>query len=205
MLVIVDYGLGNLRSILNKLKRLEIDAVLSSDRDQIRKADKLILPGVGFFAAGMNNLYEYDLVEVLEQKVLKEETPILGICLGMQLFAGFSEEGNCKGLGWIEGEITKFDFEGYSPKPKVPHVGWNTIKIKKESILLDGLEEDSRFYFTHSYFFNCFDQQDNYAETSYGVDFTSIVVKKNIYGTQFHPEKSHGYGIKIIQNFVNLI
>jgi len=204
MLVIVDYGLGNLRSILNKLRRLEIDAVLSSDPDKIVKADRLILPGVGFFAAGMENLHKYNLIEVLQEKVVREKVPVLGICLGMQLFAGFSEEGNSKGLGWIDGEITKFNFEEHSLKLKVPHVGWNTIKVRNTSALVANLEEDSRFYFTHSYFFNCFDQRDNCAETNYGIDFTSVVVKDNIYGTQFHPEKSHQFGIKIIQNFVNL-
>ncbi len=203
MLVIVDYGLGNLRSILNKFRRLKIDAILSSDKNDILNADKLILPGVGYFAAGMKNLREYGLIEPLSMKVLEEKTPILGICLGMQLFADFSEEGDTKGLGWVEAGIKKFNFEDFSPKLKIPHVGWNTISVKSDSPFFKDLEEDSRFYFTHSYFFDCQNKDDCGAVTQYGKSFTSVVIKDNIYGTQFHPEKSHRYGVKLIENFVN--
>ena len=203
MLVIVDYGLGNLRSILNKFRRLKIDAILSSDKNDILNADKLILPGVGYFAAGMKNLREYGLIEPLSMKVLEEKTPILGICLGMQLFADFSEEGDTKGLGWVEAEIKKFNFEDFSPKLKIPHVGWNTISVKNEAPFFKDLEEESRYYFTHSYFFDCQNKDDCGAVTQYGKSFTSVVIKDNIYGTQFHPEKSHRYGVKLIENFVN--
>lgn len=137
--------------------------------------------------------------------MLEEKTPILGICLGMQLFPKFSEEGNTKGLGWIEARIEKFDFKGQSPKLKIPHVGWNTISVKNDSPFFRDLEEESRFYFTHSYFFNCRNKDDCGAVTQYGQSFASVVIKDNIYGTQFHPEKSHRYGVKLIENFINLV
>jgi len=201
--VIVDYGAGNLRSMMNKLQRLGVPAVVSSKPAVIQKADKLILPGVGFFATGMANLKRYGLIEVLNQKVLVEKTPILGVCLGMQLFSQKSEEGNAAGLGWIDGEVKRFDFP--KEKLKIPHIGWNDILVQKKSPLLSGVDPKAQFYFVHSYHLVCQEQKDILAKTDYGYDFVSMVAHDNIFGTQFHPEKSHSAGIKIIQNFIQKI
>lgn len=203
MIVVVDYGAGNLRSIINKIERLGINVKVSSKKEDILAADKLILPGVGYFAKGMENLRATGLIPVLEQKVLKEKTPILGICLGMQFFSDFSEEGNAKGLGWIKAKTVKFDFK--DNKLKVPHMGWNQIKINKKSPLFDGISKNKEFYFVHSYHMVCENSEDVLSTTNYGINFVSAVSKGNIYGVQFHPEKSHLEGIKIVKNFVEKI
>jgi glutamine amidotransferase len=200
MIVIVDYGMGNLRAVLHKISKISPDVKLLSKQEEIDKAEKLILPGVGSFAAGMRNLREYGLITVLNKKVLDEKTPILGICLGMQLFTKHSEEGDADGLGWVDAETKRFrlDARGF----KVPHVGWNTLKIKKESSLFAGISSDHRFYFTHSYHVCCEDEEDVLASTEYGCEFTSAIQRDNIIGVQFHPEKSHQDGIKVIKNFI---
>lgn len=203
MIVIVDYGAGNLRSMMNKLQRLGVPAVVSSKPAIILKADKLILPGVGFFATGMANLKQYGLVKALNQKVLVEKTPILGVCLGMQLFSQKSEEGNAEGLGYLQAETKKFHFD--KVPLKIPHIGWNNIKIRQKSPLLDDIDILAQYYFVHSYHLVCQDKKDILAQTDYGYDFVSMVQHENIYGAQFHPEKSHANGIKIIQNFVEKI
>ncbi|MCL5432575.1 MAG: imidazole glycerol phosphate synthase subunit HisH [Patescibacteria group bacterium] len=202
MIVIVDYGMGNLRSILKKFERLKVQAIVSSKTEHIEKANKLILPGVGHFGKGIKNIKKSNLLNVLNKKVLKEKTPILGICLGMQLFSNFSEEGNAGGLAWINGRVKRFQFDN-STNLRIPHVGWNTLRIKKRSILLKGVISNTRFYFVHSYYLSCKDSRDIIATTDYGNDFVSIVEKNNIYGVQFHPEKSHQIGLKLIKNFVD--
>ena len=202
MLVIVDFGMGNLRSIQYKLRKIGIDAVVSSQAEDVEKAGRLILPGVGYFATAMKNLREYKLVPVLNRKVLEEQTPVLGICLGMQLFARWSEEGNTEGLGWLDAEVRRFSFEGTDAGLRVPHVGWNTINPRKESFLLAGVTPGQRFYFTHSYHVCCKSADDVLAATHYGYDFVSVVQKGNILGVQFHPEKSHRRGIELFRNFV---
>jgi len=204
MIVIIDYGMGNLRSILMKFKRIKAEAIISADPADIERADKLILPGVGFFAVGMKNLQESGLLSVLNKKVLESNVPILGICLGMQLLTKFSEEGNCNGLGWIDAVTKKFLFSPPQDKLCIPHVGWDTILPKHPSILLEGIDPDARFYFTHTYAVTCEDEQSVVATTEYGYEFVSIIQKGNIYGTQFHPEKSHFHGLKMIDNFVRL-
>lgn len=201
MIVIVDYGVGNLKSILTKFRRLEIAAAISSDPEEIAAAEKLMLPGVGHFGAGMDYLKRSGLVPTLARKVLEEKTPILGICLGMQLFARHSEEGDAEGLGWIDADVRRFSA---SLGLQVPHVGWNTLSIRKSSPILEGLDAGARFYFTHSYHMCCNDAADVLAVTRYGEDFVSVVQRENIFGTQFHPEKSHGYGIRLVQNFARL-
>jgi len=148
----------------------------------------------------MKNLKEYGLIDVLNKKVLDDKTPILGICLGMQLFSEHSEEGETKGLGWIESDTVKFSFNDNSLR--IPHIGWNKLSLKKESILFKDVPTDKRFYFVHSYYVNCKNEEDTVASTNYGIDFTSAIQKGNIYGTQFHPEKSHKHGLKIIDNFL---
>ena len=204
MIVIIDYGLGNLNSIRNQLKRLKSDVLISGRKEDINKASKLILPGVGHFRKGMNNIRESGLLNILNEKVLIEKTPILGICLGMQLFADFSEEGNVAGLGWIPGKVVKFSFEG-DQKWKVPHMGWNSIQPVRRNNLIDGIDPASLYYFVHSYFYVCSDEADILSYSSYGINFVSAVNRGNIFGTQFHPEKSHAWGIRFLNNFINRI
>lgn len=199
-IVIIDYGLGNLMSLLYKFNKIGINATVSSDKKVIADAGKLILPGVGHFAKGMENIRKYDLIPVLNKRVLDEKTPILGICLGMQLLTRNSEEGQIEGLGWIDAETKRFDLNGL----KIPHMGWNTIEIKKKGHIFDGIEDNSRFYFVHSYHVCCKDK-DVLATTNYGHDFASVIRKDNIYGVQFHPEKSHKAGMKIIKNFAGVV
>lgn len=202
MTVIVNFGMGNLRSIQYKLQKLNITALIGSEIRDIEKADKLILPGVGHFASGMKNLHDSNLIDIIEKKVFGDKVPILGICLGMHLFTKWSEEGNVEGLGWIEAETKRFHFNSSSNELRVPHVGWNNITKKKKSPLLDGIPDGSRFYFTHSYHVITVNNDDIIATTHYGYDFISGIQKENIYGTQFHPEKSHKEGMQIIQNFI---
>lgn len=200
MIVIINYGMGNLRSVHNKVREAGIEAILSSRIEDIEAAEKLILPGVGSFGAGMNRLHSYKLIPVLLDKVKVRKTPILGICLGMQLFATWSEESNVRGLEWIDADVRRFHFlDGASYR--VPHVGWNTLIAKKSSPILNQIRSDQRFYFTHSYHLCCRFDNDVIATTRYGYEFASIVQHENIFGTQFHPEKSHRRGIQIIRNF----
>jgi glutamine amidotransferase len=202
MIVVVDYGMGNLRSVLHKLKKIGVEAIVSSKAKDIEKAEKLILPGVGAFGAGMHNLRTYNLIPTLNKEVLAKKTPVLGICLGMQLLARQSEEGNAEGLGWIDAEVKRFDFKGNNNGLRIPHVGWNTINLKKESPLLMGVVAGQRFYFTHSYHVYCHSPADVVATTHYGYDFVSVIQHENIFGVQFHPEKSHRRGMEMVRNFV---
>jgi len=199
MIVIVDYGLGNLRSIKYKLQKMKIKTVVSSNKETIEAAEKLILPGVGHFQKGMENIKEFGIREVLDYKVLKEKTPIFGICLGMQLFSQHSEEGNCKGLGWIDSEVVKFNFDS-SKKLSIPHVGWNSIKLLKDDPIMHNILPNQYFYFTHSYHLICEDEI-GLTNTNYGYNFISSVRKDNIIGTQFHPEKSSIKGFDLLLNF----
>lgn len=200
MIVIVDYGMGNLGSVLKSLNRINAVSKISTSIEDIKKADKLILPGVGHFANGMKRLKEYNYLDILNERVLKEGVPILGICLGMQLFAKHSEEGNISGLGWIDANIKRFEVDD-KVKWKVPHMGWNSINIKKENPLLEGISQDELFYFVHTYHMTCSNKNDILSTTEYSYEFTSCVQHKNIYGTQFHPEKSHDKGLEILSNF----
>ncbi|OGV37085.1 MAG: imidazole glycerol phosphate synthase, glutamine amidotransferase subunit [Lentisphaerae bacterium GWF2_49_21] len=202
MIVIVDYGMGNIRSIQYKLQKNKIDSKVSSIPSDILSADKLIMPGVGHFKTGMENLRKFNLVEALNRKVLDEKTPVLGICLGIQLFTNFSEEGNCEGLKWIDADTRKFRLDGLGLS--IPHVGWNTIRTRNPSTLFTGMPEDKKYYFTHSYHLVCKDESDILAESQYGYSFVAAIQKGNIYGTQFHPEKSHREGMKVLLNFCRL-
>lgn len=201
MIVIIDYGAGNLRSILSKFERLEIDAVVSSQEEEIERANKLVLPGIGHFGAGMANLKTSGLIPLLTNKVVHRKTPLLGICLGMQLLMDGSEESPLPGLGWIAGFARKFSFTGKKTVFRVPHMGWNTFRAAQSSSLLVDIPEDARFYFAHSYFVMPDAPSTTLATTWYGSDFTSMLQCQNIYGTQFHPEKSHRAGLQIIRNF----
>jgi imidazole glycerol-phosphate synthase subunit HisH len=203
MITIIDYKTGNLGSIQNILKRIGEVSVVTSDKDEIAKATKLILPGVGAFDTGMRNLMELDLVGILNEKVQTERIPVLGICLGMQLLSEGSEEGSLKGLGWIKGKNRRFNFMN-SMDHKIPHMGWNFVKQHKDSNLFNDMYSDARFYFVHAFYFMANDPSDILTTTNYEIEFCSAVEKGNILGVQFHPEKSHKFGIRLLKNFVDL-
>ena len=199
MITIVDYGAGNLGSIQNMLKKISEESVVSSSPEDIKNASKLILPGVGSFDYGMNQLHSRGLVDTLNQKVLEEKTPILGICLGVQLFTKKSEEGNTAGLGWFEAETVKFNFPAES-NLKIPNMGWQNTIIKKQSKLIHNLTSDARFYFVHSFHLKA-NENDTILTANYGYDFACGLEKNNIVGVQFHPEKSHKFGMQLLKNF----
>jgi glutamine amidotransferase len=198
MIVIIDYNMGNVGSIYNMIKKLGYESRITSSLDEIKKANKIILPGVGSFDNGIMNLKKLGLLEILNYKVLQEKVPIIGICLGMQLMTKKSEEGKLEGLGWINGETIKF----VSDKYKVPHMGWNTVNIKKYSKLFEGMDGEIRFYFVHSYYVKCSDAEDTLTTTYYINEFVSSFERNNIVGVQFHPEKSHKFGMKVFRNFI---
>ncbi|MBI5686981.1 MAG: imidazole glycerol phosphate synthase subunit HisH [Verrucomicrobia bacterium] len=200
--VIVNFGLGNLGSLQHKLRRAGIEAGISSRPDEIERARLLFLPGVGHFAMGMKNLRDYGLIPVLNKKVLEDKTPVMGICLGMQLMTKWSEEGDVAGLGWIPAVTRRFRFEGDAAGLKIPHIGWQPLQARRAGPLLDGVAPQQLFYFVHSYHVCCERQEDVLTTTHYGYDFVSAVSCGNILGTQFHPEKSHRRGMQLILNFV---
>jgi imidazole glycerol-phosphate synthase subunit HisH len=205
MIVIIDYGMGNLGSIANMLKKIGARVIISSDPAVIESADKLILPGVGSFGNGMRCLAERDLIQLLNKTVLEAKKPILGLCLGMQLFTKSSEEGGLSGLGWLNAETVRFKFDGNNQKLKVPHMGWNTIEPAQPHCLFTGMDPGMRFYFVHSYHVVCEDQSNILARANYGFDFAAMVVQENIIGAQFHPEKSHKFGMQLLTNFMELV
>jgi glutamine amidotransferase len=200
LIAIIDYGMGNLGSMANMLKRLGALAVVTSDASEIAAAEKLILPGVGAFDNGMRQLRERGLIEILRQQVLQAGKPVLGVCLGMQLLAERSEEGTCEGLGWIRGQAVRLKPSENGQHLKVPHMGWNIARAVTSDSLFQGLEEDSRFYFVHSFHLQC-SRDVIVAETPYGMPFVSAIRSQNIAGVQFHPEKSHRFGMRLLQNF----
>ena len=204
MIIILDYGLGNIGSILNMLNRIGALAKISSDLHEVEKADKLILPGVGAFDYGMQQLRENGFVELLQQKVLSQKIPILGICLGAQLFTNESEEGECKGLGWLDARVKKFQFSEKNSSLKVPHMGWSQVVLSKKSKLFHEMYENPRFYFVHSFYMEATVENDVFLKSCYGNEFVCGFEKENILGVQFHPEKSHKYGMKLLKNFAEL-
>ena len=200
--VIIDYGIGNVLAIANMLRHSAIDAEISADPRTIRDASRLILAGVGAFDAGMDHLERRGLVPVIREAVFERGVAILGICLGMQLLMRGSDEGEGtrEGLGWINGRSVRIRGDGQPPL-RVPHMGWNEIQPVRKSTLLDGLEENSRFYFAHSYAVDVADDADVVANTTYGKEFPAVVAHGRICGVQFHPEKSHRYGRRLLENF----
>lgn len=205
MTTIIDYGVGNIGSIANMLKKVGEESIITSDLGEIEKARKLILCGIGAFDDGMTKLEQMNLIPVLRQKVLEEKVPILGVCLGMQLFTRGSEEGNKSGLGFVEAITRKFAFGAQSSAARplrIPHMGWNLVEQSKPSPLLLNMYTDPRFYFVHSYHVVMDDQQDELLSSEYGFKFTAAFEHDNIIGVQFHPEKSHKFGIKLYENFV---
>lgn len=201
---IVDYGMGNAGSIVNMLKRVGVAARVSSSAAEIAESERLILPGVGAFDTGMQHLHDSGLVDVLNRKVLQDRVPTLGICLGMQLLMRSSQEGRQPGLGWIAGVTVGFPSNTLSDL-KVPHMGWNTVQVCRNDSLFRGLEQGARFYFVHSYHVICDRDQDVLAWTTHGVRFASSVQQGNIVGTQFHPEKSHRFGMHLLKNFIDSV
>lgn len=205
MIVIIDYGLGNLGSIANMLKKLGIKATISSDPAVIETASKLILPGVGAFDNGIRNLSARGLIPLLNAKVLEEKTPVLGLCLGMQLMTQRSDEGVLPGLGWLEAETIRLSFDENQHNLRVPHMGWNRVYPVRPNPLFDQVDGILRFYFAHSYHVVCKDRSDVLATTTYGHELTAAVMKDNIIGVQFHPEKSHKFGLQLFKNFVERV
>jgi glutamine amidotransferase len=204
MIVIVDYNSGNISSIKNMLKRLNFDCIVSSNKDDIESASKLIIPGVGSFDYGMNQLKKLDIIKTLENAVLINKIPVLGICLGAQIMCKGSDEGVENGLGWFDAYVSRFDTYKMGDCTRIPHVGWNSIVLRKDSKLFHNSDVESRFYFVHSYHFTTNEFRDIIAETKYGYSFPCILEKHNIYAVQFHPEKSHKNGMKLLSNFANL-
>jgi glutamine amidotransferase len=204
MIAIINYGSGNVQAIANIYSRLNIQYTISNNITELQQADKLILPGVGAFDEVMHQLNISGLREGLDDIVLNQKKPVMGICVGMQILGNFSEEGSLAGLGWIPGSIKKINIENLRHKPHTPHMGWNSVKPMKSSKILEGLDEEKGFYFLHSYCFHCNDVEDILTTSTYGENIQSSICKENIYGMQFHPEKSHNNGITIFKNFADL-
>lgn len=201
--VIVDYGAGNLHSVKRSLDRSGIVSTISACASDVKAADKIILPGVGHFGNAISRMRSLGLEDSLNESVLIKQRPILGICLGMQLMARSSEEGNAEGLGWFDAAIVRFDVSN-KIKYKVPHIGWNRANVRKPSVLMQGADGGSEFYFVHSYHLRVSNGTDTLCETEYENVFPSAIEKDNIFGVQFHPEKSHEAGARILKNFVEL-
>ena len=202
MIAILDYGIGNLLSVKNMLGRAGAkDVTIASTEDQVRQAGKIVLPGVGHFDGGMRKLRESGLMDAINEKVVEQKTPVIGICLGAQMLTKGSAEGNEEGLGWIDAECRRFDIQKMDTKLPIPHMGWAEVAEQKSSALLADLPDEPRYYFTHSYHIVCENQSDELLTAHYGYDFTAGVERGNIIGTQFHPEKSHKFGMRLLANF----
>jgi imidazole glycerol-phosphate synthase subunit HisH len=200
-ITIVDYGMGNLGSIQNMFKRIGVGTTITRDLEQISQASKLVLPGVGAFDAAMTRIKNNQLLPVLNHKALVEKIPILGICLGMQLLTHGSEEGDQAGLGWIDASCHRFPA---GANLKVPHMGWNRVNPMAKNLLIEDLPAEARFYFVHSYYVKTQKPENVLLEATYGVSFAAAIQSNNILGTQFHPEKSHRFGMKLLENFARL-
>jgi glutamine amidotransferase len=203
MIALVDYGLGNIQAFANIYRRLGIEAWAASTATDLRRASRIILPGVGAFDWAMTRLQDSGLREALDEEVLGAKKPVLGICVGMQMMARSSEEGVLPGLGWIDATVVKFDTRLLEGKTHLPHMGWNDTKPLSTDTLFSGLDAP-RFYFLHSYFMKQDREENILATSSYGLTFTSAARSGNVYGTQFHPEKSHQWGVRLLKNFAEL-
>jgi glutamine amidotransferase len=200
---IIDYGTGNLHSVVRCVERLGGKATVTSDPKEIRSCEKIIFPGVGHFEHAMSHLHQSGLVDELNNAVLIKEKPVLGICLGMALLGHESEEGNGGGLGWVSAECVKFRTKN-KLKYKVPHIGWNGVRLNRSNPLFNGIPDSSEFYFLHGYYFKPKDHTNTVAETNYEITFSSVIQKGNIFGVQFHPEKSRDVGSRLVANFLEL-
>lgn len=204
MITILDYGLGNIKAFANVYERLKIETKIARTSHDLKDSKKIILPGVGSFDHAMKKLSASGMRDELEKQVIGNNIPILGVCLGMQILAKTSDEGKLPGLGWIDGNVNLFDASLIPYKTRLPHMGWNSIDYLKANPLFADLNEKAIFYFLHSYYFNCNQIDNSIAKSDYGISFTAAVNYNNIYGTQFHPEKSHSNGVLILKNFAIL-
>lgn len=204
MIAIVNYGSGNVQAVANIYTRLHVPFVLADKAEQLEAADHYLLPGVGAFDSCMKTLNASGMRDTLEKQVVEKKKPVIGICVGMQLLARSSEEGNEKGLGWIEGEVKRFDPATFHQATRLPHMGWNTAEPAQNSSIFNEVDLSIGYYFLHSYYFQCDREQDVLAVTEYGGRFASAVHRDNVYGVQFHPEKSHQAGIQLLHNFALL-
>lgn len=200
MIVVIDYGTCNLKSVANALKLFGEEVKISNKKEDIINAERIIFPGVGTFSEGMKNLRDLDIIDTLNEEVIKKKKPFLGICLGMHLLAtrGF-EGGVCNGLNWIPGEVKKFELK---ENLRIPHMGWDNINLKKESPLFDKIPKNKDYYFVHCFHFIPDSKEHIVSTCDYGIEFVSAIQKDNIFATQFHPEKSHQNGLKILENFI---
>ena len=203
MVAIIDYGMGNLRSVKRKMDLIGVKSIITSDPEEIKKSDRIILPGVGHFGRAVIGIKKRRLWDLLSEQVLVEKKPVLGICLGMQLMAKHSEEGDSVGFGWIDAEVLRFKVSD-TIKYKIPHMGWNTLNQVKESPIFEKINLNSEFYFVHSYYVHCNNSDNILTETIYDNSFTSSFQKENIFGVQFHPEKSHDAGEILLRNFIKM-
>ncbi len=204
MIHVIDYGLGNVQAFLTLYKRLGIEAIRAKTTADLTSASKIILPGVGAFDYAISLLNQSGMRPILETLVLQDKVPLLGICVGMQILASSSDEGQLPGLGWVAGKVRPFSVNELSSRIPLPHMGWNDVYPKLGHPLFSGLETDAKFYFLHSYYFECDQPADIAATASYGIDFSCAVSANNVYGVQFHPEKSHHFGAQLLKNFAEL-
>ncbi|MFM1853734.1 MAG: imidazole glycerol phosphate synthase subunit HisH [Bacteroidota bacterium] len=204
MITIIDYGVGNISAFENVYKRLNIRTKVAKTASDLQNAEKLILPGVGAFDYAMTQLNNSGMRDKLDDLVINDHVPVIGICVGMQMMGNKSQEGNLDGLGWINGEILKFDEQLIAQRTKLPHMGWNDVSPSPDEPLFNGLKQGAIFYFLHSFYFKCNHSENSIAKSEYGIQFTSAVKHKNMYGIQFHPEKSHQFGETLLNNFAKL-
>lgn len=204
MITIVDYGLGNIKAFENVYRKLDVPVKIAKNAADLNSATKLILPGVGAFDHAMSKLLKSGMRTRLDELVIKYKIPVMGICVGMQMLANSSEEGVLPGLGWVDGIVKKFDVSKIHSSTRLPHMGWNDVQPTTQNPLFKNLTTNSKFYFLHSYYFKCFQSADEIAVSHYGCDFTCAINYENIFGVQFHPEKSHSCGIKLLENFTKL-
>ena len=204
MIGIVDYGSGNIYAIATIFKNLNIKYKIINRSEELEDADKLILPGVGAFDETMQHLIDSGLREKLNYLVLEKKVPVFGICVGMQILGNGSDEGNLSGLGWIPGIVKEFDKNKISTKPYIPHMGWNTVTNPSKHPIFNKIDEDFGFYFVHSYYFECENEENILTKCNYGIEFASSIFDSHIFGMQFHPEKSHGNGIQLLKNFAEI-
>lgn len=204
MIAIIDYGLGNIRAFENVYKQLNIPAMVAKNLNHLNEVDKIILPGVGSYDYAMQRLNQSGMRETLDELVLNKSISVLGVCVGMQMMAKSSEEGKLPGLNWIDAKVKRFDSSTFNHHACIPHMGWNDVKPVGTTRLMHNLEQNARFYFLHSYYFHCNRQEDTIGSANYGIEFSCAVRFKNIFGVQFHPEKSHQWGIQLLKNFAEI-
>jgi glutamine amidotransferase len=204
MISIIDYGLGNVLAFANMYRRMAVPVSIARTAEDLADATKLILPGVGAFDYAMDSFRRSGMYDIAVERVTKDKVPVLGICVGMQMLAAGSEEGSSTGLNWVPGLVRKLDTSCFTQRTQLPHMGWNDVRPKQSAPLFDGLETNARFYFLHSYYFDCQSPDDVLASVEYGTQFACAVHHENVYGVQFHPEKSHEFGARLLKNFADI-